>query len=52
MDHGLIPDTRPPAPKPSRRTRFRWWRSSARERLAGRVYRFITGHDLQTRDDW
>lgn len=25
MDHGLIPDTRPPAPKPSLRRRLRWW---------------------------
>lgn len=25
MEYGLIPDTRPPSPPPSRRQRIRWW---------------------------
>lgn len=33
MDQGLIPDTRPPAPRWSRRRRLSWWWAERRERL-------------------
>ena len=46
MDAGVIPDTRPPAPPPSRRTRFRWWRAQQRARIAGLAYRLIAGEDV------
>lgn len=51
MDCGVIPDTRPPRPPPSRRTRFRWWRAAARDRLARRAYRVIAGEDVPEPDD-
>lgn len=50
MDAGLIPDTRPPAPPPSRRTRLRWWWTAWRERVGRRVGSWIAGIDL-TGDD-
>lgn len=47
MDYGLIPDTRPPRPLPSRWQRLRWtWRDkrqSARMRLAS----WIAGFDVE-----
>jgi hypothetical protein len=33
MDLGIIPDTRPPAPKPSRRVRLGWWWEAHRPHL-------------------
>lgn len=45
MDLGVIPDTRPPRPPPSRRTRFRWWLAGQRERAARAAYRLIAGYD-------
>lgn len=43
MDCGVIPDTRPPLPPPTRRVRFRWWRSRQRERLAYWLFRRVAG---------
>jgi len=37
MDAGLIPDTRDPLPRPSWRTRLRWWVEVQRERLGERI---------------
>lgn len=52
MEMGLIPDTRPPAPKPTRWQRFRGWRRDevAAARLA--VGSWIAGTDLSDREDW
>jgi hypothetical protein len=46
MDYGLIPDDRPPRPRPSRRTRLRWWwrdkRVNGRERVALKIAPWLT----------
>jgi hypothetical protein len=46
MDMGVIPDTRPPLPPPSWRTRLRWKRDQWRESAARRAYRLIAGCDV------
>ena len=51
MDYGVIPDTRPPRPRPSRRTRLRWWITDRRAVLAKRAYRLIAGYDPYDGED-
>jgi hypothetical protein len=46
MDAGVIPDTRPPLPPPSWRTRLRYRVDDAREALARRAYRLIAGYEV------
>ena len=43
---GLIPDTRPPAPPPSRRTRFRWWRQDLVRTSRMRLASWIAGFNV------
>jgi hypothetical protein len=43
MDYGVIPDTRPPLPPPSWRTRLRWKIGDWRTRAARRAYKIIDG---------
>lgn len=52
MDMGLIPDTRPPAPKPSWRRRFLWWRQEKTSRFRMWLGSRIAGVDLNDREDW
>lgn len=51
MEYGLIPDTRPPLPPPSLRTRLRWRISALRERLAGWLCRVVAGYEMDHRDN-
>jgi hypothetical protein len=50
MDTGVIPDTRPPVPPPSRRARLRRWWRVWRERTGVRVGSWLAG-DTLTRCD-
>lgn len=50
MDYGLIPDTRPPLPPPTRRERFRWWRQQAVAQARTRLATWIAGYDITDRD--
>lgn len=52
MDTGIIPDTRPPSPPPTRRERFRWWRYGLRERIAIWVYERISDDKFPSECDW
>jgi hypothetical protein len=51
MDEGVIPDTRPPRPRPRWRTRLRWWATTKRERLGLWAYWVITGDRIKADDD-
>jgi hypothetical protein len=51
MDYGVIPDTRPPPPPLPWRMRLRWKWSGARDWLAERAYRLISGRDMPGGDD-
>lgn len=51
MDAGVIPDTRPPAPPPSWRTRLRWRWWKWRERAGRAVGTWIAGVDLREDDE-
>lgn len=46
MDAGVIPDTRPPLPPPSWRTRLRRKRDQWREAAARRAFRLIAGYEV------
>jgi hypothetical protein len=53
MDAGLIPDTRPPLPPPTWRTRLRRKLGAWRERAARRAYKSIAGYWPDNgEDDW
>jgi len=55
MDAGVIPDTRPPAPKPTRRQRLRTWRREKTTKARRRIGLWIAGIDpseLDDREDW
>jgi hypothetical protein len=53
MAIGLIPDTRPPLPPPTRRQRIRRKRDAWRERAARRAFRSIAGYWPDNgEDDW
>lgn len=53
MDYGVIPDTRPPLPPPSWRTRLRWKRGMWRNLAARRAYKVIAGYWPDNgEDDW
>jgi hypothetical protein len=53
MDAGLIPDTRPKPPPPTRRQRIRRKLGDWRERAARRAYRIIAGYWPDNgEDDW
>jgi hypothetical protein len=51
MDFGVIPDTRPPLPPPSLRTRWRWRIADLRAGVARRAYKLIAGYDPHDDDD-
>lgn len=52
MDYGLIEDTRPPTPPPSRRTRLRRrWADRARSART-RLGEVIAGRKFENGDDW
>jgi hypothetical protein len=46
MDLGVIPDTRPPRKPPTRRERFRWWRSGLRDRFSIWLYERVSGQSF------
>jgi hypothetical protein len=52
MDMGIIPDTRPPSPPPTRRQRFRWWRAGQREKIARWCYEKISGEEMPDPEDY
>lgn len=52
MDQGAIPDTRPPLPPPTWRTRLRRKREAWRERAAKRAYKIIAGYEPPNLEDW
>jgi hypothetical protein len=49
MDHGVIPDIRPPVRIPWRR-RLRWRLCGKREALARRAFKVIAGYDAPDGD--
>lgn len=51
MDFGVIPDTRPPLPPPSLRTRWRRRIADLRGRAARYAYKLIAGYDPYDDDD-
>lgn len=51
MDAGVIPDTRPPLPPPTWRTRVRYRIGAWRERAAERAYKIIAGYEVP-KVDW
>jgi hypothetical protein len=50
MDFGVILDTRPPLPPPSRRTRLRRKIEAIRLAVARRAYELISGYELDDDD--
>lgn len=51
MDEGVIPDTRPPRPRPLWRSRLRWRVGEARDRAARWAYKVISGYAFPEGDD-